>query len=81
MDERKDRIGVHAAASAVGWAVAALGPVPEKDQERGEWQRRAASIGAYRELSGYEDPATRSAPSPSPDPRTWNQPGARPSQR
>jgi hypothetical protein len=36
LDERKERIGVHAATSAVPWAVAALGPVPEKDQERGQ---------------------------------------------
>jgi hypothetical protein len=54
MDERKDRIGEHAATSAVPWAVAALGPVPEKEQEREEWRRRAASVGAWRELSGYD---------------------------
>jgi hypothetical protein len=78
MDERKDRIGEHAVTSAVGWAVSALGPVPDTEEERREWQRRAASIGAYRELSGH-GPMTRSAPSPSPDPRTCDQPGTRPS--
>ena len=53
MDARKDRIGEHASL----WAVAALGPVPEDPRDRDDWQRRAAAIGAWRELSGYGDPA------------------------
>jgi hypothetical protein len=57
MDQRKERIGQHAATSALPWAVAALGPVPGTGPERLEWQRRASSIGAYRELSGYDHPA------------------------
>jgi hypothetical protein len=54
MDERKERIGAHAPVSGLPWAVSALGPVPEGPAERRDWQRRAASIGAYRELSGYD---------------------------
>ena len=56
MDARKDRIGEHAAEYVLPWSVAALGPVPEDPPDRLDWQRRAASIGAWRELSGYGDP-------------------------
>jgi hypothetical protein len=64
MDERKMRIGEHAAASALPWAVAALGPVPADGPGRLEWQRQASSIGAYRELSGYGHPADPIGPEP-----------------
>ena len=57
MDARKDRIGEHAAEHASLWAVAALGPVPEDPRDRDDWQRRAAAIGAWRELSGHGHPA------------------------
>jgi AAA domain/TrwC relaxase len=56
MDARKDRIGEHAAEHALPWAVAALGPVPDHPLNRLDWQKRAASIGAWRELSGYQHP-------------------------
>lgn len=59
------RIGEHAAAAAPGRALGALGPVPDDSAARFEWQRRAASIGAYRELSGYADPADPVGPEPS----------------
>ena len=64
MDARKDRIGEHAAEHALPWAVNALGPVPGHPQGRLDWQRRAASIGAWRELSGYGDPADPIGPEP-----------------
>ena len=64
MDARKERIGEHAAATALPWAVAALGEVPADPAARLEWQRRAASVGAYRELSGYDDPADPVGPEP-----------------
>jgi hypothetical protein len=64
MDARKERIGEHAAASSLPWAVSALGQVPADPAARPEWQRRAASIGAYRELSGYDDPADPIGPEP-----------------
>ena len=64
MDARKDRIGEHAAASALPWAVSALGPVPADPVTRLDWQRRAASIGAYRELSSYNHPADPIGPEP-----------------
>ena len=63
MDARKERIGVHAA-SALPWAVGVLGPVPDDLAGRLEWRRKAASAGAYRELSGYDDPADPVGPEP-----------------
>ena len=64
MDARKDRIGEHAADNALPWAVSALGPVPDHPVDRLDWQQRAASIGAYRELSGYDHPADPIGPEP-----------------
>jgi hypothetical protein len=49
MNERKERIGEHAAENALPWAVSALGPVPSDPVDRLDWQRRAASIGAAGE--------------------------------
>ena len=57
MDARKDRIGEHAVGHALPWAVNALGPVPGHPLDRLDWQQRASSIGAWRELSGYDHPA------------------------
>ncbi len=64
MDARKDRLGEHAAEHALPWAVAALGPVPEHPLDRLDWQKKAASIGAFRELSGYDHPADPIGPEP-----------------
>jgi hypothetical protein len=64
MDARRERIGEHAAASSLPWAVNALGPVPADPAARLNWQERAASIGAYRELSGYHHPADPVGPEP-----------------
>jgi hypothetical protein len=66
MDARKDRIGEHAAENALPWAVAALGPVPADPLDRLDWQQRAASIGAWRELSSYSHPPRWASGS-----RTW----------
>ena len=77
MDARKDRIGEHAAGNALPWAVTALGPVPEHPLDRLDWRRRASSIGAYRELSGYAHPAEPIGPEPvaaAPDTRAaWHE--------
>ena len=77
MDERKQRLGEHTVASAVAWAVSALGPVPEDPAARQRWQHRASSIGAYRELSGHDHPADPIGPEPatgSPDLRAaWHE--------
>ena len=64
MDARKDRIGEHAAENELPWAVAALGPVPAHPLDRLNWQQPAASIGAWRELSGHTDRADPIGPEP-----------------
>jgi hypothetical protein len=64
MDARKDRIGEHAAGHPPPWAITALGPVPEHPLDRLDWQKRAAAIGAWRELSGYQHPADPIGPEP-----------------
>jgi len=38
--------------------------VPEDPAARREWQRRASAIGAYRKLSGHDDPAEAIGPEP-----------------
>ena len=77
MDARKDRIGEHAASHPPAWATAALGPVPAHPPDRLDWQKRAAAIGAWRELSGYDHPADPIGPEPAaaaPDVRAaWHQ--------
>ena len=64
MDARTDRIGEHAAEHPPPWALAALGPAPADPPARPDWQRRAAAIGAWRELSGYAHPADPIGPEP-----------------
>jgi hypothetical protein len=64
MDDRRRRIGEHAAASSLPWAVAALGPVPDEPAARLAWQQKAAAIGAYRELSGHDHPDSPVGPEP-----------------
>jgi AAA domain/TrwC relaxase len=77
MDARKDRVGEHTAEHPPAWATAALGPVPAHPPGRLAWQKRAAAIGAWRELSGYDDPADPIGPEPvaaAPDVRAaWHQ--------
>jgi hypothetical protein len=77
MDARTDRIGEHTASHPPAWATAALGPIPANPAGRLEWQKRAAAIGAWRELSGYDHPADPIGPEPvaaAPDARAaWHQ--------
>jgi hypothetical protein len=67
MDQRKERIGEHAAEHALPWAVNALGPVPDHPLDRLDWQRRASAIGAYRELHGYHRSTEPIGPEPAAD--------------
>jgi conjugative relaxase-like TrwC/TraI family protein len=64
MDDRRRRIGEHAAVSSLPWAVAALGAVPDDPAARHAWQSKAAAIGAYRELSGHDHPDDPIGPEP-----------------
>jgi TrwC relaxase/AAA domain len=64
MDGRKLRLGQHAAQTTPAWALNALGPVPEAPAARREWERKASSVGAYREMYGYEHPDDPIGPEP-----------------
>jgi hypothetical protein len=77
MDARTHRIGEHTAQHTPPWAAAALGPVPADPPASRDWQRRAAAIGAYRELYGWDHPGDPIGPEPAvadPDKRAaWHQ--------
>jgi hypothetical protein len=77
MDDRKQRLGQHAAKTAAAWAVKALGPIPHDPDARGTWERKAAAISAYREMYGYQHPTDPIGPEPahdSPDQRaSWHE--------
>jgi conjugative relaxase-like TrwC/TraI family protein len=77
MDDRKQRLGQHAAQTTPTWATAALGPVPDDAAARQEWERKASSIAAYRETYGYDHPGDPIGPEPTadtPDQRTaWHE--------
>ena len=65
MDDRTRRLGQHAAQTAPAWAVTALGPVPADSAARRDWEHKAASIAAYREMYGYDHPGDPIGPEPS----------------
>jgi hypothetical protein len=67
MDARKERIGEHASEYPPEWALRSLGPVPSEPLDRLDWQCRAADVGAYRELYGYEHQADPIGPEPTGD--------------
>ena len=67
MDSRKQRLGQHAAQVAPAWAITALGPVPDDAAVRQEWERKASSIAAYREMYGYDHPHDPIGPEPTRD--------------
>jgi hypothetical protein len=77
MDDRTRRLGEHVTQTAPAWAVHALGPVPADPAARRGWEHRAASIAAYREMYGYDNPADSIGPEPSrqsPDQRAaWHE--------
>jgi hypothetical protein len=64
MDGRRARIGEHAAQTSPGWAVNAIGPVPDDPLERLAWIGRASAMGAYRELYGIESDTDPIGPEP-----------------
>ena len=77
MDARTDRIGEHTASHPPPWATAALGPVPAHPPAGSTGRNGPPPIGAWRELSGHDDPADPIGPEPAaaaPDVRAaWHQ--------
>ena len=64
MDERVRRIGEHLAQARPAWVTRALGEVPAEPVKRADWQERAARLGAYRELYGYDSVDDAIGPEP-----------------
>jgi hypothetical protein len=60
-DARARELGRDVAEQAPGWAIEALGALPEDELARGEWEQRAAAVAAYRELAGHDDPVNGGA--------------------
>jgi hypothetical protein len=54
-DARRADLGAQLADNPPQWAREALGPVPDDQAERGEWERKAGWAGAYRELADHTD--------------------------
>ena len=77
MDDRKHRLGQHTAQHPPRWAITALGPVPAAPADRQDWEHKASSIAAYREIYGYDHPDDPIGPEPSrqaPDQRAaWHE--------
>jgi hypothetical protein len=67
IDDRKQRLGQHAAQTTPAWAVTALGPVPDDVNARQGWEHKASSIAAYREMYGYDHPDDPIGPEPTRD--------------
>ena len=65
MDDRTRRIGEHAAQTRPAWAIQALGEIPADPAARLAWEERAAKLGAYRELYGYDAQDSAIGPEPS----------------
>ena len=76
MDDRTRRLGQHTAQTTPAWATTALGPVPADAAARQDWERKASSIAAYREMYGYDHPGDPIGPEPTstPDQRAaWHE--------
>ena len=56
-DDRRNQLGRAAAIDLPAWATETLGPppLPDRPVERAAWEKRAASVAAYRELVGHHD--------------------------
>jgi conjugative relaxase-like TrwC/TraI family protein len=54
-EDRARELGSQAAQEQAGWAVKALGPVPEDAVARLEWEQRAGAVAAFREAKGLEE--------------------------
>ncbi|MFC5136781.1 MobF family relaxase [Actinomycetospora rhizophila] len=65
-DRRSAELGGQLAAEPPRWLTEALGPVPESLAERDQWQDRARSVAAWRELSGHDEDEDALGPAPGP---------------
>jgi hypothetical protein len=55
LDSRERELGRQAVDTQPEWAVQALGAVPETEEQRVEWERRAGALASYRELQNMPE--------------------------
>ena len=65
MDDRTRRLGQHTAQTTPAWAIQRPRPGPRRSAARRDWEHKAASIAAYREMYGYDHPGDPIGPEPS----------------
>ena len=65
-DSRRRQLGAEAAQDPPQWAVEGLGAVPTTPVGRLEWEHRAGTVAAWRELSGHTDAADALGTAPRP---------------
>jgi hypothetical protein len=56
-DDRRRHLGTATADTQPQWALDTLGPVPDEPLDRLDWEHRAGTIAAWRELAGHTDDA------------------------
>jgi hypothetical protein len=56
-DDRRRHLGAATAATQPQWALDAFGPVPDEPVDRLDWEHRAGTVAAWRELAGHTDEA------------------------
>lgn len=54
-DARRRHLGAHTADTEPEWALDTFGPVPDEPVTRLEWEHRAGTVAAWRELAGHTD--------------------------
>jgi hypothetical protein len=64
MDARKERLGAQRRRRRTALGGQRTRRCPEDPVARIAWQQRSASIGAYRELAGYNHPVDPIGPEP-----------------
>jgi hypothetical protein len=63
---RRQQLGQETAETLPQWAAETLGAVPEDPLQRLEWEQRAGTVAAWRELSQHQDPADALGRAPRP---------------
>ncbi len=80
MDDRKQRLGEHAAKTRPAWAVTRARPGPRRTRPPGrDGSGRRPRSAAYREMYGYDHPGDPIGPEPARTPPTSGPPGTKPS--
>ncbi len=63
-DDRQDELAQRAVTQQPLWATTHLGPPPDQQSDREEWERRAGILAAYRDLRALPDDTVTLGPAP-----------------